>query len=120
MLIGKRLRELRKEKGLNQEELGKLINVTKVSVCCYEKGVRTPNLETLEDLANIFNVSVDYLLGNDLKIKVQSKEDEEFYITIPKEIALLIKEIKADADLYKKVLGEDPKRIRELLSKLIK
>lgn len=118
MLIGKRLRELRKEKGLNQEELGKLINVTKVSVCCYEKGVRTPNLETLEDLANIFNVSVDYLLGNDLTLKINSKE--ESYMTIPKEIALLIKEIKADADLYKKVLGEDPKRIRELLSKLIK
>ena len=40
MLLAKRIKELRKEKDLTQEDLGKLINVTKVSICCYENGTR--------------------------------------------------------------------------------
>ena len=38
MFIGSRVRELRKAKGLTQQDLADMINVTKVSVCCYEKG----------------------------------------------------------------------------------
>ena len=66
MLLGKRIKSLRKEKGLTQEELGKIINVTKVSICCYERESRVPTLETLIALAEVFGVDVDYLLGNDL------------------------------------------------------
>lgn len=47
MLIGKRIKSLRKGRGLTQEELGKIINVTKVSICCYENETRIPTLETL-------------------------------------------------------------------------
>ena len=54
MLLGNRIKELRKKLNLTQEELGKLINVTKVSICCYEKGTRTPTLETLKVLAEVF------------------------------------------------------------------
>ena len=38
--LGERLKTLRKEKGMTQTELGSMINVTKVSICCYEKGIR--------------------------------------------------------------------------------
>ncbi len=44
MLLGKRIKSLRKEKGLTQQELGDLINVTKVSICCYENETRVPTL----------------------------------------------------------------------------
>jgi len=47
MLIGERIRKARLEKGLSQEELGKIIDVSKVSICGYEKGTRTPTLENL-------------------------------------------------------------------------
>jgi transcriptional regulator with XRE-family HTH domain len=120
MLIGKRLKELRKAKGLNQQELGDLVNVTKVSICCYEKGTRTPNLETFQDLANVFNVSTDYLLGNDIKANVVMEDEEAYALTIPKEAADFLKELKLDKDLYYKVLSEDPKRVIELLNKLLK
>ena len=42
-MIGKRVRELRMEKGLSQQELGIAIGVTKVSICGYENGTRLPN-----------------------------------------------------------------------------
>lgn len=58
-----RLKKLREEKNLTQEQLGKLINSTDVTISRYEKGLREPDLDTLEQLANIFDVSVDYLLG---------------------------------------------------------
>ncbi|MFC6038394.1 helix-turn-helix domain-containing protein [Paenisporosarcina macmurdoensis] len=57
------LRKLRKEKKLTQEQLGKIINVTKVSVSGYESGNRSPDNDTLQDIANYFEVTTDYLLG---------------------------------------------------------
>ena len=63
MLLGQRIKTLRKENNLTQEELGKLINVTKVSICCYEKETRIPTLETLVALANVFKVDINYFIG---------------------------------------------------------
>ena len=48
---------------MTQEELGKKINVTKVSISGYENGNRTPDMETLQKIAEVFDVSIDYLLG---------------------------------------------------------
>ncbi|MED0687935.1 helix-turn-helix domain-containing protein [Anoxybacillus ayderensis] len=62
-MLGDRLKRLRLEKKLTQEELGKKINVTKVSISGYENGNRTPDTETLQKLADFFNVTTDYLLG---------------------------------------------------------
>jgi len=62
-VLGDRLKRLRLEKKLTQEELGKKINVTKVSISGYENGNRTPDTETLQKLADFFNVTTDYLLG---------------------------------------------------------
>lgn len=49
---------------MTQGELGDLINTTRQSISNYEKGKREPNYDTLNDLADIFNVDIDYLLGN--------------------------------------------------------
>ena len=53
MLIGKRIKDMRLEKGMSQQELGDMIGVTKVSICGYENGTRTPSLETFCILADI-------------------------------------------------------------------
>lgn len=63
MNFGKRLRQLRKEKGLTQAELAKLLSIGESTVSFYESGKRQPDYETLIRLAEVFNVSVDYLLG---------------------------------------------------------
>lgn len=68
MSFSKRIKELRKEKGINQEELANKINKSESTVSSYELGRRTPDIETIRKLSKIFNVSVDYLVGeSDLK-----------------------------------------------------
>jgi transcriptional regulator with XRE-family HTH domain len=62
-MMGSRLRALRAERKINQEELGKKIGVGKTTISQYESETRKPDSETLVQLANIFDVSVDYLLG---------------------------------------------------------
>lgn len=57
------LKTLRKNKGLTQKELAKIINITDSTVSKYERGDLEPNNETLLELANFFNVSIDYMLG---------------------------------------------------------
>ncbi|EGK13004.1 XRE family transcriptional regulator [Desmospora sp. 8437] len=58
-----RLKKLRLEHKLTQEQLGKKINVTKVSISGYENGTRTPDIETLQKIAEVFDVTIDFLLG---------------------------------------------------------
>lgn len=62
-MIGNRLVELRKEKGLTQEELAKALNISRSALSLYEIGKRDPDTETLKKIAEYFNVSIDYLLG---------------------------------------------------------
>ncbi|BES63671.1 hypothetical protein SANA_01100 [Gottschalkiaceae bacterium SANA] len=57
-----RLKALRLEKGLMQEELAKTIKTTNATISKYENGRIEPNLETLQLLAEYFDISVDYLL----------------------------------------------------------
>lgn len=62
-MLNDRLKALRLELGLTQEEIGKKLNKTKNNISQYETGKREPDIETLQKLANLFSVSLDYLLG---------------------------------------------------------
>lgn len=112
MLLGKRIKKLRKKEGLTQQELGDLINVTKVSICCYEKETRVPTLETLIALAKVFKVDINYFLGNDYNVVADS--DDKYSMTIAKEELEFIKELRKYNSLYSKVI-KDPKRCAELI-----
>lgn len=85
MLIGSRLKELRLARGVTQSELGKVLGVTKASVCCYEKGARTPTIDNLIDLVNYFGVSADFLLGCD-KIVLTKKDKPKTYLMTEEEV----------------------------------
>lgn len=63
VIFGDRLKSLRNRKGLSQSEFAKQIGVSKSSVNMYERGDREPNFETLEAIADYFNVDLDYLMG---------------------------------------------------------
>lgn len=71
-----RLKYLRTRHKLTQEQLGQKINVTKVSISGYESGNRTPDTETLQKIADIFEVSVDYLLGRTDDDSLTGKKEE--------------------------------------------
>ena len=62
MEFGEFLAELRKERRLLQKEVANYLNVTVATVSNYEKGVHSPDLDTLVKLADFFDVSTDYLL----------------------------------------------------------
>ncbi len=64
---GKRIRQLRKEIGITQETLGKKLGVIKQTVSSWENGISEPNSEVLSNMSSFFDVSVDYLLGNDIQ-----------------------------------------------------
>ena len=65
MYFGIRLKELRKRKGITQDELGKELNISGRVIGYYESGIRFPKSEiTLMAIADYFNVSIDHLLGH--------------------------------------------------------
>jgi len=61
--FGLRLKKLREEKGLSQEEVASRLNFKKSTISGYERNVTTPSLEALKSMAIFYNVSTDYLLG---------------------------------------------------------
>lgn len=62
-LLGLRIKELRKEKGLRQSELATTLHVSQQAVGSWETGRTVPGADTLNVLADYFNVTTDYLLG---------------------------------------------------------
>ena len=62
-IFADRIRDLRIERGLTQEEVGKIIGVKRYAVYSYEKGRACPEMKGLVALADYFDVSMDYLAG---------------------------------------------------------
>lgn len=61
--LGQRLKELRTSNNYTQKEIAAKLNINSVTYLHYEKGQRQPPLELLADIALLYDVSVDYLLG---------------------------------------------------------
>lgn len=64
MTFHERLKTLREERGFTQQHLAEVLNLTPSAVSHYENGTNEPTIETLIRMADILNVSVDYLVGN--------------------------------------------------------
>jgi transcriptional regulator with XRE-family HTH domain len=82
--FGDKLRKLRTEAGMTQSDLAKRLNITKYVVSYYELQERTPSPDVLIQLADIFHVSTDYLLGINHKKMIDvsdlSEEDMRFLL----------------------------------------
>jgi len=114
MIIGKRLKEARIKRNMSQEELGNLLGVSKVSICGYEKGTRTPTMENFLDLIKILDLEPDYVLGRDKN--VVSEKNRGYKVVMADEDIQIITELKKNRELYNK-LCSDPKRIIELINR---
>ena len=64
-MLGARIKELRKAFGLSQVDLASRMEVTKQTISNWENENIQPSIDMLVDLANVFNVTTDYLLGLD-------------------------------------------------------
>lgn len=63
--FGEVFRDLRKRSGLTQSDLATKLSLSRSSVGMYETGEREPDFETLETIADFFNVDMNYLLGKE-------------------------------------------------------
>ena len=114
MILGYRLRELRKENKMSQEDLGKLLGVTKVSVSGYENGTRIPSLDILNGILDVFGVSADYLLGRELNVVCE--DNRGFNVALSTSDIEIIKEIRSNPNLFNTICN-NPKRFFSSLDK---
>lgn len=78
-MIGQRLKKLREQFNYSQEQLAEKLSLSSSAIRAYEKNQRQPSHETLKEIAKIFDVTTDYLLGVDefteiIKNKVSDQE----------------------------------------------
>ena len=82
--FGNKLRALRKEAGMTQTELARLLNISKSVVSYYELRERTPSPDVLIRLAEVFHITTDYLLGIEHKklIDVSDLSDDDVHLLL--------------------------------------
>lgn len=88
--LGNRLRSARERKKLKQTEVKEKTGIHNKTLSGYENGVSEPDAETMRILANLYEVSTDYLLGNDPTTKRIISEEKmsegmEIYNSLPDE-----------------------------------
>lgn len=91
------IKELRDEKGMSQKELAEMLDIHRTAVAKYEAGANGAKTEILERLANIFDVSTDYLLG-----RTDTRRTERGGETLDaeeREILTLFRELNAEGRL---------------------
>ncbi len=72
MLLGEKIHQLRKQKGLSQEELAAQITVSRQAVSKWELCESMPDVENIVQLSRLFCVSIDYLLNDELEAEAAS------------------------------------------------
>ena len=99
-LFGKNLKRLRTNAKLTQQELATKLKVAPSTIGMYESGKRMPDTEILNKLANMFNVSIDYLLGRETQnitsdsIVLNQRDKRD----IAKDVASIMNKIKNNED----------------------
>ena len=87
--FGNRLKALRENHNLSQKEFANILNIANSTLSQYESDKRVPSDEVKIQIAKYFNVTTDYLLGNETKNKEQNSQDKD-----EKDIAKSMKKLK--------------------------
>lgn len=84
MMIAERIKELRERNRWKQADLAKQLNVTRSSVNAWEMGTSVPSTPVVVDMAKLFKVSTDYILGEDhtATISVEGLDNREVGILV--------------------------------------
>lgn len=84
-MLGDNIKILRKQKGYSQETLAGQLNVVRQTISKWEKGISVPDAEMLNRMAEVFEVSVEELLGNKIPESTASEENSD----VVKQLAIL-------------------------------
>ena len=81
-MIAERIKELREKNNFTQSSLAKRLNVTRSAVNAWEMGISVPSTALVIELAKLFQVSTDYLLGlkNNIILDVSALNEKEMMI----------------------------------------
>lgn len=93
MDLGERIKYLRLQKNMTQEQLAEVIGISRSALSMYELNQREPDLNTIIKFADFFQVSTDYLLG---RLDYPSITTPETHKELKKLIRLVIKEIREE------------------------
>ena len=100
--FGAKLKKLRTEEGLTQQQLGDLLGVSKSVVSYYEVNERVPSPDTLVKISKVFHVSTDYLRsldnGRTINIDGLSAHDEEIIRRLAATMRKLQEEMKREEE----------------------
>nr|PZN02741.1 MAG: XRE family transcriptional regulator [Bacillota bacterium] len=77
MMIGERIKSLREERKITQQELARYLGVSQKTISNYENGERSPDPDTLRKIADYFDVTVDYLLGRSNHRQLTRKDERD-------------------------------------------
>lgn len=102
MSLGERIRQLRQQRGWSQAQLSKKLRVHQKQISGYERGIHAPSVELLIRMAELFNVSLDYIAFDDRKEKTTAPIADRELMQAVQEIDQLPAE---DRDTIKAVLN---------------
>ena len=103
VIIGKRIKEIRKHKHISQQTLSEMIDKSPTFIIYIESGIRSMSLETLVMIADVLNVSVDVLLGENTR---------NSQATVSNEFATVIGDC---SDFERRVIIEQAKAIKKAM-----
>ena len=78
MLFSEKLKKLRKEYNLTQEDLSSKLNVSRQAITKWECNEGLPDIDNLKQISILFNVSIDELIKDDLNVNIESKYEFNF------------------------------------------
>ncbi|GLY12678.1 helix-turn-helix domain-containing protein [Pseudobacillus badius] len=95
MEYGERLKKLRNEKGISQQEFADRLKINRSTYARYELGKTQPDFETLQKIADYYSVTIDFILGRSDNTNTQTNDEKEMkeFFSNP-ELNLFFKEMK--------------------------
>lgn len=115
VVLGNRLRQVREEKNLQQKQAAYDLNISPQVMAHYEKGIREPDINTLNRIARYYDCTVDYLTGN-------SESKNLGFFSLVDEFSALNKEFNnfSGDDIYKKFTDPAISVLRSAINILLK
>lgn len=116
-MLGDKIKKIRKNANMTQKQLSDKLRISEQALALYEQNRRKPNPDMLKDIANILEVSVDYLLNNEVsqEFKAQSEENQELLKAVAEGLTDPLTKT-----LYSKVCDLKNDRDKKMLLNIIK
>lgn len=115
-------KRLRNSGGFTQAEMAEKLGISRSTIGMYETGAREPDFETLEAIADFFNVDIDYLLGRTDKTTISPETIGHYYLNADaREMAQFMfenPEYKVLFDASRKVKKEDIEFVKQMIDRV--